>query len=498
MKLSGACNFFRSRASDALALAVALSLASAALAPPANSAMRRPAGEEVLTLEQALRKANARGYTLEGARIQLRTAEILYRNAWDTMFLPQVSLALASTQKLTFGNIPGARADEVQDTAHNYGFPAGSSTTGAPAATLTLGSYTLFNFGKDLLAYERERVAWSRAQEIFSESARSVRVQVTSAFYNAKNLQDKFDAAQRSVEVAQAISDLLASRVKIGKATKEDFSSSQIDLSNAKNERETFDTQRKTAFWGLNQLMGEPIQTAYRITDSSRDRYRPLKLQAEQILKIYQENSPSVKTGLADIKRSEIGVKLAEKERLPLPKVTFSGVKVNYNQAYYGSKPVADNGSAGSVNMDVQAVVGVTIPIVGPGGLFNSRVVESAELQLQNSENLYRMSLANDQASILQAIQAIRQYEEQITNLKKSLESASSLLDTLFQQVSNQVSSKRLELRDALKQARDAEIAYNEAVFQHLTQKLTLAATIGVDRLPGDGAAGPGPVGEKE
>ncbi len=461
------------------ARALILLLASA-LALPAQAVMRRPSAvPELLSLEQAIRKAIAHGFPLEQARLSFRQAEITYDNAWDTMFTPGVALKFSSTSVYTVGNLPGAQDKLVGNTQDNHGYPASS-------AGLTLGSYTLFNFWKDWLEYQKALLDFTRARETFEENTRKIRFDVTKAFFQTKNKQDRMEASQRSVAIAQAIADLIASRLKLGKATQDDVSSSQLDLINAKKDRDQSDTDLKQQVWSLDQLMGDSPDARYAIKDSSQARYRALSLTPEQAIKLYEERAPTLKNALKEVKKSELDLKLQEKARLPLPKITFSGVNMMYGNSYYGSKPDLNSGSTGRVGMDITTSVDLTLPLTGPGGLFGGRIVENSEIALDLNESRLRETRIRDQIAILLAFQQIKQTEEVIVNNKTGLDSASQLLDNLFRQVSTNPGQRRLELRDAIRQARDSELSYSESVTQHLTLKLDLALLIGVEKLPGE------------
>jgi outer membrane protein TolC len=468
------------------ARAVGASLALALCLPPALPALgavRKPAAAnapELLTLEQAIRKALSRGFTNEQARLNLRQAEITHDNAFDTMFTPGVSIKLNSVSNYSVGNVPSDRGRQVGNTENYHGYPASS-------AGLTLGSYTLFNFWKDWIEYEKARLDYARAKETFEESTRQIRFDVTKAFYQTKNQQERLEASQRSVAVAQAIVDLVSSRIKLGRATQDDLSSSQLDLVNAKKDRDQAETDLKQAIWTLDIAMGDPPDTRYVIQDSSQARYRPVKFTPEAALKLYEDRAPTLKSALKEVKRAELDVKLQEKNRLPLPKVTFSGINLTYGNSYYGNKASANTDAfSGRAAMDITTTLDFTLPLTGPGGLFGGRTVETAEITLDLNESRLRETRLRDHVNILSVFQQIKQTEEVINNNKTALDSASRLLDNLFRQVSANPGQRRLELRDAIQQARDSELSYSESVTQHLTLKLDLAALIGVDKLPGE------------
>ena len=127
----------------------------------------------------------------------------------------------------------------VGSSLNEHGYP--SST-----AQLTLGEYTLYNFGRDKIVFDQAKLEWIRAQESFNEFKRNVKFQVIIAFWTLKGALDQLDSYNRSVDIAQAIVDLQQSRLALGKATQADVSSSTVDLLNVKNLRDTTDTQART------------------------------------------------------------------------------------------------------------------------------------------------------------------------------------------------------------------------------------------------------------
>jgi outer membrane protein TolC len=431
---------------------------------------------ETLTLERAISRALAANRSIQQQRLALRLSQLNYDNAWDAMFMPGISLSFASNSNFTIGHVPGKLADAVGDTENSHGYPSSS-------ATLALGSYTIFNFWRDWNVYEQAKLDWNRARETYTEFVRATRIQVVLTFFRCKTEQDKLEAAQRSVEISEAIAGLVKSRQRQGQANERDVSSSEVDVLNARNELNQRRTNAKSFFWTLNQLLGDPIDTQYVITEEIK--FVPLRISPEQALRIYLEQSPSMKNAVRDLRKADLTVELEEKNRLPLPKISFSGVNVGYTNQYFGTRPDLYTNQAGTSNFDIIASVNLVLPLTGPGGLFNSRRVEQTHISRELTEINYRDISARDQATIFQLISSIRQDEMSISNGKKAFESSSALLDSLFSQLSNK-STSRLEIRDAIKQARDSEIALAEATLSHLSNKLTLVQLMGVDRLEGD------------
>jgi outer membrane protein TolC len=453
---------------------VIFAAASPGLAEPVPAA-------EPLTLEMALKRAIDRNLDLKLLRLQLKASEITYDTAWATMFMPTVTLSASSTTDYTLGDIPGRTPQPPE--LRNHGYPVSSVTLG-------LGRYTLYNFNRDWYVYERAKLDWQRAQEAYQETVRTTRFNVITGFFTLKAEQDKLDAANRSVLIADAIVKLIKSRVRRRKATDNDVSSSIVDLLSAKNDQNQRASDAKQALWALNLLLGDAIDTPYRIDESIR--YVPLKITSDQATKAYLESSPAARDFLRDLRKAELSLTLEERNRLPLPKVSFSGVEITAQSGYYGgfSDYHATTGAAtvptGNTNFDIRGEVTFTVPIYGPGGLLNARVVETASLAVDQVQLKGQQKRSQDEINILLTIQTIRRTEQSIENNRQSLQRSAQLLESQFAKLSGTEVSSRLELRDALRQARESEFALVESTLSHLSNKLNLAALIGVDSLPGD------------
>ena len=93
--------------------------------------------------------------------------------------------------------------------------------------------------------------------------------------------------------------------------------------------------------------------------------------------------------------------------------------------------------------------------------------------------------MMNGELNIRQKISTIKQLESQISTLKESLVKNSKILDNIFKKNSKS-SMDRLQLRDALLQARQSELNYLDSLLSHISEKNSLSEFIGVDTLPGE------------
>lgn len=449
---------------------------NAATRPNLTPLPQEPKVGDVLTLENAIQKALISNRDMRKARLSYEAAKLSFADASDRMFMPSISLAANSSSNFTLYQVPGTQAATVGAADRSHGYPSAS-------AGVVLGSYTLFNFWKDWTAYEIAKLNFHVTTLNYNEVIRRLRFQVMNEYFKCRTEQDKLDAAKRSVEISEAIVEVVKSRVNIGKATDRDVSSSVVDLLGAKNQLNTTTQSVRAEFANLNLLLADPAEKALRL--QSEMKYVLLKISPPEALKLFKERGPTLIAAINALKVSESTVELEEKNRLPLPTIKFSGVTVGYASGYYGSEASRTTTGAQSGNFDVSAAISLTLPLVGPGGLFNSRLVEIARMNRDAAEITLRDTQIQGESFILSTIDSIRQQEENIANLKDAFQKSEELLNSLLTQDANAVVS-RLELRDAINATRLNEFTLKDSILAHLNTKLQLATTLGVDALPGD------------
>lgn len=419
-----------------------------------------------LKLSEAIEKGIRMNPDLLQQKLTLRTNEIYYEDARDKMYTPSISLALNSGYDTKLGQIN----KHTNTTPSDY-----------QNLQLTMGDYTIYNFGRDKLVFDQAKLDWVRAKEVLEESKRSVKFQIIIAFWTLKSATDKLESYGRSVKIAEAILDLQKSRLPLGKATEADISSSLVDLMNVKNLRDTAESSVTAATLALNVLLGDPTGTNYVIKEEIT--FLPIKVTEKILYETYLQQSPNIKNARKDFNKAQMNLELSEKNLLPLPVIKFSGINFTYTPQYYSTAQTL-NQSASNTNLNISTSIGLTLPLSGPGGLFGSRVVEGAEIQVSLSNLVLRNTANRDLQNILQTVRNIRQYETTIENNRQLYSSSVSVLESVFKKFMSNNSVSRLEIRDALAQARDSEIELSDAILNHLTNKTQLASFIGVDYLP--------------
>ncbi len=427
---------------------------------------------EILTLKMAIERAMENNLDLKENKLSLQASEINYDNAWDQMYMPQISLILNSNAAKTLANLPGG---EYGTANNNNGYPSSS-------AQIALGQYNLYNFGRDKLVFDQAKLDWKRNQEIYEEQRRATRFQTINAFWALKSHMDKLNAYERSVEMANAIVNLQRSRAALQKANWTDVDSSSFDLVTTKNLRDQAQSDVKAALFTLNVLLGDEVGKRYEIDEEVV--FLPIKVTEDVLYETYLKESPNMKSAVRDLLKSQLALELTEKNLLPLPTVKFSGVTVGYGNNAYGGSMSGFTQSAGASNFDISAGINLTVPLTGPGGLFGRRTVRLSEIQKETTEVHIRNIANKDRQSIFQFVQSIRQFEKTVDNNQQGYKNSINVLENVFERFMRHEQVSRLEIRDAISQARDSETALTDAILTHLSYKTQLAAFIGVDYLP--------------
>jgi len=428
------------------------------------------AARETLTLQKAIEKAIEKNPGAQIQRMDLRKSEIDYDSAWDKMYLPRVELKIKASSDFTVGDIEKV-AEKREPKLH--GFPA-------HGAELTLGEYTVFNFWKDWNKFEKSRISWVRSQQTYTESMRNFRFSISKAYFEAKIAQDNYEYARRFYSLSETILALMRSRERLGKATAEDLTSSQQDMLAKKIELGNSLMAFQSKSFSLNQLLGDSPGTEYLLVSDSE--FEPIPLELDQIIAIFRQTSPTMRDLRKDLRGNELDLELAQKERLPLPTVTFSGLGIKYSNEYSELLREINTGS-GSTQLNLSASMSLTLTLLGEGGFLNKRPIEKAKIDLDKQLLKFRNTQNKTEVEISNLLREIKQSEQNVRDYKQSLNSSSAILESLMANGATGKSDLRLKFRDALQQMRSDQASLAEANLNYMSSKFDLYELIGVDQL---------------
>ncbi len=434
-----------------------------------------------LTLDQAIQRMVENNLTVKTLRLSYELAEVNYDVAWNTFYMPNFTLSASSQSGHSVSSLPFTTARDDPNTYRSRGYPQST-------IELSLGSYTIFNFFKDRALYDIAKLNYERARSRYQEGLRASRFALINLYFQTKIAQEKLEASERSMTISQAIAELIESRKSLGKATEDEQNSAAVDLLNARVSYTTEKRNVEQISVSLNTTLNATPETEFKLT--TEPPFVPVFLDEKHLFDVFKAQSPTAKDAELSLATAEMATSLSEKSRLPLPTLSFSGITLSYNNGYSGGTSPAyssttPNGTTPYGLLEVAATLSLSLPIFGPNGFFNEKAVRTSYIQRDMAEISQKNTMMNGELTIRQSIATIKQLESQIKTLRESLAKNSKILDNIFKRAAS-TSMDRLQLRDAVLQARQSELNYLDSLLSHISEKNTLSEYIGLDRLPGD------------
>ena len=399
--------------------------------------------------------------------------KIGYDTAWRSFFLPSVSLSSTASSSYTLGAIPDTPANVDWKDHRNHGYPTSS-------IALNIASYTLFNFWRDRIAFNSAKLSFERAEQSYQEAKRNLKFQVINAYFQSKLNQETLEAAERSSLIAKTVLRLVKSRVSINLASQNEIDSATVDMNDAKIQVDQASTQYTSGLYSLNLLLNLPSTTLLDLTTPLE--HKPSTLTETQILTQYRQTSPAIRSAKLGLQLAQNSLEIAEKNRLPLPTISFSGLSISYGNTYGGGTNAysSTGSSAPGGQIELMAAINLTLPLYGPGGFLGSETIRSARIQAEVADIQLQSVNISSESQVKTAFGQLKLIHEQLITNKQSYESSAQLLDRIVSQLSTKPAN-RLELRDALARARDTELLFLRSTFDYISTKNTLYGLIGMD-----------------
>jgi outer membrane protein TolC len=429
-----------------------------------------------LSLEDALKRMMENSPTIKSENLSLENSQITYDIAWYTFWLPSFDLNVASAHNYTIGKLPFTAARNDSNFFHR----------GPPSNTVTvsLGSFVVFDFFKQRALYDKAKLDLENARQNYIENIRTARFDLIGIYFDTKIAQEKAEAAEGSYKIAQAAVENVITKKKLGKATDDQVSSSTVDLNSAKIDLVGKRNELAQKLISLNTYLNTASDTEYRLTTELP--FRTVRLDDRELFDIYKKTSPVYLQAENNLAKNELDTSLAEKSRLPLPTLTIQPLSIAYTNGFAGgNKPELGSASDQSGSIDFKTSVTLQVPLFGPNGFFNHRTVRQSYIVRDQAEIQFHMNQLKKEIEIKQKVLGIRTIEENLVTQKETVNESQELLSSYFKKAAT-TGVDRLDLRDAIKQARQSQFDYYTSLLDHLRAKFELAKLVGLDRLPGD------------
>ncbi len=273
-------------------------------------------GQDKLTLQDALKAANANNGTVMAARLSYEAAQASTKAAYSA-FLPTLTPSYQ-------------REDGYVDNLTGSG--KGRSDIDSSSSQLT-ASWLLFDNGGRSATYSRARL--EQEQTLFQslDTYRSVLFTVHSSFYDALRAQQLLKVSQSSLERALKLQDAAEKREEVGAGPKKDILQARADALNAQVSVLTATNQVSTSLANLRAVLGWPNQQLPVLDDSQMEQPAMVDYTLEQALKDGLAARPSLLAARKQVDLSKVSVQLAKLDT----SVSFQA-KANYIKSFSDSQ----------------------------------------------------------------------------------------------------------------------------------------------------------------
>jgi len=418
-------------------------------------------------IEQGLRK----NYNFEISAKKFELAKLQFESSHDAFWYPNIKLQLStSTQSLST-----IRSSDRTPSSPYSKIPNG--TFG-----LSLGDYTVFNWGKDFSIFLNSKMTFEREKNKLDEEKRELKLSLIQNFFELMYKKNLEKIQQEKLRQVSFVYRLSKEKITIGKTSKQDYyqaRSSYLEAQNsyhqAKIDTDELDSQ-------MTYLIADPPTLKYTLIEKLD--YKRIKISLEESLELTQRNNPTLLNNQVALENYQRSYEVALKENLPLPKLSMNLGAYNKYFGPSSNRTIYDT-YGGSGKVDLVASINATWDIIGEDGFFNSRKTAIARMNKEISQFEKDKNIAFLKSTVRETYKNILSLQNQMLILDARMVSVQKAFDTILDNyLNNRV--RYYEYSMAHDDLISTKILAETVKFEHLKEKLNLAKLMGVEDFSGE------------
>lgn len=418
-------------------------------------------------IEQGLRKNYDQN--IRGQRQEIN--EILFSGAKSAFWLPELKVTL---------NTDNQKISNIRSSSRPPLVPNSTSPSGVLG--LSLGDYTVFNWGKDYALYLNKKSVYERTTQIYNESKRELKLDLINSFFalmSAKNIEK---IRQEELRQTSFVYRLSKEKITVGKTSKQDYYQARSEYLKSQNDYHDAKIVADQADEGVAFQIADSVGTKYVINEVLD--YRRLKITLDEVVAIAEKNNPTLLTNKVLIDNAEREYDVALKDNMPLPK--FSINLGAYNHRFgTGTNTTRYETYSGGGNVELVASINTTWSLTGQDGFLNSNRLATSRITKEIAIKEFEKNTHYTQSNIRQTYKTILSLQNQLVILEARLPSLQKTFDTILDNYLGG-RTKFYDFSMALDDLTTTKIFYEQVKLQHLREKLTLARLAGIEDFPGE------------
>lgn len=423
-----------------------------------------------ISLSQAIEQGYRQNFEQQERNYLKRIIELNWLDAREDFWVPNLQVTLMT---------------EPQRLARlkNGGLP-GEASTKEPTGALgfELGEYTIFNWGKDYLAYQNQKTTFERGNQRLAEQRRELRHDIIIDYLYLLTVQELVTIKRDQLRHASFIYRLNRERVSNKKISGQDYFQARQEYLKAQTDYQ----EVRDLIVDANRLLAKRIsdQAGTRYVVNQGMQFERIKLTANEADQIARQTNPDVLSAKALTEIAQREAEILNKENLPLPKISVNLGAYNYrfgsgrNSFRYETTP-------GSSDIDVVATINATWSLTGSGGFFNTRKMRRGALERALAQKQQQKAEFDSTTSARSLYEKVKIYESQFEILEARSLNAIKQYDVILENYMNK-KARFSDFQNALEEKNEARSLLSEVRFEHAKTKILLARTIGIEDFPGE------------
>ena len=408
-----------------------------------------------ITLQKAIDIALAENPTIRVADKDIELKRIADTEAWQAL-LPEVS-ATASIQHTLL-------AAEMNLGGNKFKMGKDDTNTAALAGTLSVpvfapAVYQNMKLTKDDIKLAQEKARGSRLDLIN---------QVTKAYYQMLLAQDSYKVMQQSYDISKENYDVISAKYDVGRVSEYDKITAEVQMRSMNSSLVSAQTGLTLAELQLKVLMGITTDVTLVLDDKLENYEDDLKLADINTGESALENNSAIRQ--LDMSRTmlERSLKIQRTSFMPTVAFTLTG---QYQSLYNNNWNIWNYDWSPSASFSI----GVSIPIFRAS---NWTKLKSTKLQISeledtrvNTQRQLAMAAQNYVHNMASSIAQVNSNKEAITKANKALSIAKTRYDVGRGTI--------LELNQSEVALTQAQLTYNQSIYDYLRNKSDLDYTLG-------------------
>lgn len=418
-----------------------------------------------VAIEKGLRKNNeqkVRDYSRE-------VIELNFKDNWEAFWLPQLNLTVQSDDHFVESLYGDTEEDALSKTPNGF-------------VGVEFEEYTVFNWGRDYLTYLNQKATFEREKQSLTEQRRLLRFQIIDQYFNTKRLQKIRRIKRSQLRHTSFMYRLNKEKLALKKINKQQLFQAKGEFLRAHKEFQDANAETAQAEEQLAQLVGDGLETNYTLTNEIK--VKPFTLGKNESINFAKVKAPILRQARVELQNSNRDYERTRKENLPLPRFTvrLGAYRNSFSTAGNQETVTATNGTR---NVEVAASINMTWRLFGSGGLFNSRNLERSYFNKRISEIRFSEARREITTNVNVFHKRIKFIEKEVEATKRQRDNNRNTFDiTLDRYISGKTDFPNMKL--VLDGLIHAEMNYENAKYEHMSEKLNLANFVGIDDFPGE------------